>query len=274
MDSAEKYGKITVEEIKGLNERRTFANPDQGELDILKGAIPNIQGTLTKFNGIKLLLELGDQKILNICQTNDSRGNILVQTDQFLYQYSSDEFFGQPIYVPNFNYTALPEEENMAQAILVHFATSGTNGGSSTTSYAARPLNTIVSQLNPDGTAASFVSAVSTTFTLAIGKYRINGWAKGSAAATTTSMRAQVYNTNISTPAWSGAANQDSDEGFCQAVGQNTKLYFGGSVSVSTPTAFEIRQKSSVATTNTGFGAPINDGSAEVYCYIEILKTA
>lgn len=273
MDQAEVYPKISVQNLKGLNERKMFVNPDLGEFDILSGCVPTTQGALSRINGIKFLNQILGEQIYGFCQTNDSRGNILVQTKTTLYLFSSDEFFGHTPFITSLTSISTTEEDTMAEALIVHQLAANVGGGTSTTSYAQVPLSGIVHQVNADGSAASFATLAANQVTLAAGKYRIYGWAKGSDNAAGTSCRTMIYNVSAGAPLWNGQANQESDEGKVPVANRNLRMEFGGFISLATPTIIELRQKASVALATNGLGFPTNDGGKEIYRWLRILQT-
>jgi hypothetical protein len=269
-------GKITVQELKGLNEREQFANPDLGYFDVLKGCVPTNKNTLTKAFGCKFALNFGEP-ILAICQTNDSRKNVIVQTQSAVRVVTEEELFGQPIVNPNLTLVAgAGEEETMSRAIIVHQLATGVAGGTYTTAnvWQQAPLNTIVSQLNPDGTAAAFA-------TLATGVYRIRGWSIMSNLAGQIGA-ARLFNVTSGLPAWNGAANEISHTAVCSQISagtDNIKFEFGGDLNLAVPTIFEIQGNMHALRNTNGFGNPQSGGvlaaaSKELYRWLEVLKTA
>lgn len=272
--------KITVQELKGLNEREQNANNDLGYFDYLKGCVPINKNTLTRANGC-LLLNTYPDKVLSIFQTNDSRKNILIQTASALYTVSEDDFFNRTPTATNLTPIAGSEEETMSRAIIVHSATAGTNGGTYTTLnvWQQAPLTSILSQLNPDGTAAAFVTSLtSNQFILSAGVYRIRGYSIMSCVTAATKMAARLYNATAAAAAFSGAANEDTFAVLSGGASYNERLEFGGDVTLAAPTTFEVQGLMSRAQTNTGFGifasAAGFSSAKELYRWVEILKTA
>lgn len=273
-------GRITVVELKGLNEREIDANSDLGYFDFLRGCVPINKNTLTRCNGSTLLLNFGEP-VLSIHQTNDSRGNIIVQTLSSVRIVSTNELFGTAINPTNLVPVASTEEESMSQAIIVHQLAAGTNGGTYTTLnvWQQAPLSAILSQLNPDGTTAAFVTSLTANqFTLATGIYRIRGYSVMSNVTGATKMAARLFNVTASTPAWSGLANEDSPSVLSGGASYNEQLPIAGTLNLVAPTTFEVQGLQSRVQTNTGFGifaSAAGFGSAkELYRFLEILKTA
>lgn len=273
-------GRITVVELKGLNEREIDANSDLGYFDFLRGCVPINKNTLTRCNGSKLLLNFGEP-VLSIHQTNDSRGNIIVQTLSSVRVVSTNELFGTTINPTNLQPVASTEEESMSQAIIVHQVAAGTNGGTYTVAntWQQAPLSAILSQLNPDGTPAAFVTAFAANqFTLDTGVYRIRGYSVMSNSGASTKMAARLFNVTAGTPAWSGAANEDSHALLSGGANYNERLQFAGTLNLAIPTQFQVEGLQSAAKTNSGFGIFANAAgftlAKELYRYIEILKTA
>lgn len=277
MDQVAKDQKISVVEIKGLNERKLYNNQDLGELDILRNGIPTTEGAISRMNGIGFRLQIAGEAIHTLHQTNDSRGNILVKTDQNLYMMTSEEFWDQTAYIPNLNYASLLEEENMSLAIIIHQETSGTSAGSSTTSFAQAKLTNIISQVNADGTVASFASLATNQITLAAGKYRIRGRTTMHSTTAGHKFTVQLYNITTAASLWTGLLNQESSRFNADPVtNHNTWLEFGGYISLAAPTIIELQKKASTAfaTGTAGYGGPQAGGSNEIYTWIEILQTA
>jgi len=277
-------GKITVQELKGLNEREQFANPDLGFFDVLKGCVPTNKNTLTKAFGCKFALNFGEP-ILAICQTNDSRKNVIVQTQSAVRVVTEEELFGQPIVNPNLTLVAgAGEEETMSRAIIVHQVATGTHGGGYTTAnvWQQAPLNVIVSQLNPDGiTNPGFASLALNQVTLATGAYRIRGW---SIMTNTVGQigAARLFNVTTGFPAWNGAPNEISPTHVLSQISagaDNVKFEFGGDLLLGVPTVLEIQGNMHAAKATNGFGSAQSGGtlaaaSKELYRWLEILKTA
>lgn len=151
----------------------------------------------------------------------------------------------------------------MSKAIIIcNSATTGT----STTSFAQRPLTSIQSQLNPDGTSASFVTLTSNQFTLAAGVYRITGKAKATGTAAE-NVGIQLYNI---TAAAAVANTEDAQQ--VAVLNENVDMYFDCAFVLASSSVFELRGKGSVGSTN-GYGIAIA-GAAMNLATIEILKTA
>lgn len=276
MDTTSDTSPIQVLQLGSLNERKLFNNQSISEFDVLRNAIPVKAGAMTRMNGIEYLTQIAGQPIVGFCQTNDSRGSILVQTTTALYQFTTEEFFQQAPYIPVLSYAAILEEETMPQAIIAHQVASGTVGGTmaNNTSYQQAPLNVIVSQLNADGTAAAFATLAANQITLQAGTYRIRGWSKGTVVALATRLRSRLYNITTAGAAWAGLPNEASDEGQGQVAGKNFKMEFGGMITIGGSTVFEIQNKASSATATSTFGVPSTDTEKEIYRWIDILKTA
>ncbi len=270
--------RITAEQLKGLNERNKDANLDLGYFDILKGFVPTSENTLTKINGTKTLHFRPGEKILGFCQTNDSRQNIIVQTNIAEYMIGENEFFAHPLYDPDLTINAtLVEEDTMARAVLVHSTASGVSGGTYTTAnvWQQAPISAILTQLNADGTAAAFCALAANQFTLQAGVYRLRGWSMMFCNVSATNSKARIYNVTAAAAAWPAAANENS---FTLQGGLNTcqrNLQFAGDITLAGPTVFEIQGFMTNAQTASGFGLNGSfTGSQHLYRWLEILKTA
>lgn len=273
-------GKITVQELRGLNQREQNAQSDLGYFDILKGAIPVNKNTLSRANGCKLLQTL-PYGILSIYQTNDSRNNIIIQTTQDIRIMSEGELFNIPDPITNLIPSPNTEEESMSRCVIAHYVTAGTNGGTYTTAntWQQAPLTGIIEQRNPDGTAASFATFATNQITLAAGIYRIKGWSVMSVNAAGNRGVVRLYNVTAATAAWSGLPNEVSTASTVGAVSENHIFPFGGYLDLTGGGAtFEIQGYLNAAKTNSGFGIATNSSpfliAKEYFREIEIYKTA
>lgn len=272
--------KITVQELKGVNEREQHANNDLGYFDILKGGVPINKNTITKANGCRLLLSFGEP-VLALHQTNDSRRNIIVQTQSTIQLITESQLFG--IAAPTTNLVPIPnnEEESMSRAVIVHSLAAGTNGGTYTTAntWQQAPLSSIIEQRNPDGTAASFVTLAANQFTLSAGIYRISGYSVMANSTANARAVVRLFNQTTSLPAWSGLSNEVSRATRFPGTIDNNYFFFGGYLDLTGGSALlEVQGYMSAAQTNSGFGLGINSSpfflAKEFYREVVILKTA
>lgn len=273
MQSPIKDGKVTVEGLKGLNERKMFNNEDPGTFDILRGAVPTTAGTLTRPGGIQILQALQGEQVLQIFQTNDSNSNVIVQTNLAIRIISENDLFGYT-FTPTLTPASPGDDDIMPRAILQHSAASGTNGGGSTNTLTQMPMTEIVSQVNADGTAASFCALVSNQFTLQAGVYVLDGWHVFQSANPHASYGV-LWNVTANVAAWATATNQNTNQILHETTGLNVAAFFRGVLAPTVPTTYEWRGICSTATANTGLGVPAGQaGAREVYGQLEILKTA
>lgn len=149
----------------------------------------------------------------------------------------------------------------MSQALII-----ATGTGASTTSFAVRPLNTIISQLNPDGTAASFASLAANQITLAAGTYRIEARAKASGAVGD-NVGIQFYNI---TDAAAVANTEDAQQ--VAVASENVNLFFSTMFTLAGAKVFELRGRGSAANAG-GFGVAVA-AFTTYYATIKITKTA
>lgn len=278
MDAPYKGTRVTVEQLRGLNEREQFSNSDLGNFDFLKGVVPTNFNTLTRPGAIALLQTISpSENILQICQTNDTSKNIIVQTDKAIRIISESDFFNTP-YTPSFVNVPINDDDIMPRAILAHTAAAGgTGGGSSATSLTQMPITEIVSQVNADGTAASFCTLTTNQFTLSAGVYYINGWHKLFHATLNKIGQGQLFNITAGTAAWAGAVNQDTNKIIFDGT-SDFYLYFKGILQPAVPTIYEWRAIVSTVQATTGLGrttntSPLNT-SRETYGVLDIIKTA
>lgn len=267
---------ISVQKFSGINQRAKFGRGELGEFDSLLGLYsPNI-GMLHQVEGKDFLQFLATAgPIRGLHQTNDSRQNIIIQGRDGVYIMSEAELFNRPL-VTNLVGVPLTEEEDMSQAILVHTGASGGGGAGGTTAgvFVTAPINNILSQVNPDGTAAAFVtSLVANVFTLAAGKYRIRGWSVGAdnAAGVRQFCRLKI---NGGAALWAGLLNENSQEVLTNRANTNVKMEFGGFYNAAVPTAIIMEQKSTntLAANGLGFDEALA-GTNNIWRWIEILRT-
>lgn len=276
MDSPFKGPRITIEQLRGLNERQQFANVDLGAMDYLKGVIPTTFNTLTRPGAIALLQTISpSEMVLQICQTNDSNGNIIVQTDKAIRIMNEEEFFGS-IYVPNFVNVPVQDDEIMPRAILVHTAVSGgLGGGNLTTSSAQMPITSILSQVNADGTAAAFCSLAANQFTLSAGVYYVKGYHNLFNVAAKVAI-GQLYNITAAANAWAGLNNENTNKVVFDGA-NNQVINFEGILQPNVPTTYEWRAVTNTLRSNDGLGKTTNTAPAntiETYGILDIIKTA
>jgi len=274
MDDTSKYSNVSLQKLGGLNERKQFANDDLGEFDYLRGFYPFTDGSLKKMEGIKFLQQF-DSPIYNICQTNDSRGNIIIQTRDAVWLMNVRDFFNLAPYVPNLTPIPTNEEEDMSHAIIIHSLAAGGGDGPVTAvaTLQQRPLSQILSQTNPNGSPATFViDLTANAFRLAAGSYRIKGWAMASTNTAAGKCYVSLYNITAAAYAWTGLNNQNSVVMPVAAADENVTIPFGGDLTIAADSQFELRGWTSVAG-NAGKANAIA-GVREVYTWIDILKTA
>lgn len=276
-DSPINSNRITIDQLKGINERTQYASEEPGEFDLLRGCIPTTKNTQTKAPGIKLLQTMGSP-VLGVCQTNDSRQSMLIQCRDGLYQCTEDEFFGRTPAITNLVPIIQTEEDDMPKMIAMDTAASGTSGGTYTTAnvWEQAPMDAaILSQLNPDGTANTDITLAGNQFTLPAGVYRINGWSMMYHSTASVKAQARIYNITASTPLWSGLANENSPTKTSIVDGTNLQLFFGGSIVLAGITVIEIQGRMTALLAGTGFGLSKSpSASLEVYRVLEIIRTA
>lgn len=271
--------RLPILQLKGLDERTRYVNPDPTAFDKLQGFVQQKAGAIQRPNGIQQLVHLPGHRILNIAQTFDTKRNVLVQTDQGLMLYTEDEIFGRP---PTHSLTPVTpppdtEEENMAQGLITHSLASGTSGGGTSAGvWVSRLLNNIVEQYNPDGTAASFITAIDPItghFTLAAGVYRIFIKSiRSNPNAAILRARMRLYNVTAALPAWNGLQHEESTS---ERVQQNTPvaLFSEGTLNLAVPTILRVEEYSDNNAAASGQGLLTASGKPEVYCFVRILKT-
>lgn len=266
-----------LSKFKGLNERAKFINPSPQEFDNLQGFIQQRSGAIQRPTGIMPLQYIPGSRILSIGQTFDTRQNVLVQTDNGVLIMSEDEMMNRPV-VTNLIPIPITEEEDMARALLYHTQLTNVGGGAlAAATWTTTPLNQLIEQVNPDGSLAGFVTATPSAplhqFTLAPGTYRFKGKCVQSNGGGNAIGKCRLFNVTTALPAWNLALNEEGTTGNGPS-GRNMVMFFEGTLILAVPTTFRIEQWSTAGTGATGFGAPANNGKAEVYTQLEILKTA
>lgn len=274
---------IQINALGGIDERISPANLRLGTFDRLEGLYPAKSGLMERIPGKTTLATLaGNPAILAIHQCNDAAGNILIQTATDVQVFTLDELLGR---TPAAN-TLVPvpptppvsnteEEEFMSQAILIHRAASGDGGGAvSYATWGKRTITDIVTQVNPDGTAASFVTSLaSDVFTLSAGTYRVNiRCCQSTTNASNFGIRLQ--NTTA-------GANAFASYGLLQAAGQkpvtsgtsNFWVELDGWFKITAGANFEIQEFSNSNLNTRGTAASV-DGIENIYLVCKILKTA
>lgn len=137
--------------------------------------------------------------------------------------------------------------------------------GNSTTIYIQRPIDGIAYQLNPDGSAASFVTLTSNRFTLAAGTYRISIKAKATGAAAD-NVGIHLYNFTDSV-----VVPNTEDAQQVAIANENVCMFIETGFTIASSKAFDLRGRGSAAATN-GFGIQIAGFSGNL-AFIDIIKT-
>lgn len=97
IEGASSYPKLSIQELKGLNERFRLSNPSLAEFDVLRNAIPCNAGSLSKMLGCKHYTSFSPSvrsPILSIVQTFDSSHNVIIQCRDAVYVMSENDLFG------------------------------------------------------------------------------------------------------------------------------------------------------------------------------------
>lgn len=258
-----------------MDERAKFGAGELGAFDSLLGLYtPNI-GLLKQVPGKSALQYIADSDgILAVHPTNDSRKNIIIQGRTNVYVMSEAELFGRVV-PTNLTPVSAIEEEDMSQSIVAHIGVGGGGGGGATVAntWVTAPLNLIVSQFNPDGTAAANVTGIGAgVFTLATGWYRFKGWSMGADNTAGVRLISRLI-INGGLPVWNGLLNENSDVVLTDVANHNKRMDFAGVYHCAVPTTFELQMKS---TQNFATGLGRDDAAAgtfNTWRWIEILRT-
>jgi hypothetical protein len=143
-------------------------------------------------------------------------------------------------------------------AILSDVKSAGSNGGTSTTSYSTRVLNTIV---DDTGIVSSFSL---NQFTLPPGEYLIDGYAPSKCDG---SHKAKIRNITDSTDAILGSSAWNARN---DIYSQSVSIIIGRIV-INQSKTFALQHKTAIALANTGFGQAYG-GDSETYAIVKIQK--
>lgn len=192
---------IRVTELRGLNERVSPSGLRPGEFSWLEGLYPSQTGLLSRVPGKTLLATSpGNQAIRSFCQTFNTNGDIVVQTQSGILAYTLDELFGRqltPSLTPGTTPGSDDNEEAMSMALMyqeepnaqvggsIRGWISGTDNVSTANNFdvpsgrrlTANPVNqssTLVSFTA--STAGAGASSTAGQFVLSPGTYRIDSW--------------------------------------------------------------------------------------------------
>lgn len=182
---------LPVRTLGGLNQRPSKANLRPGEFDVLEGLYPGSVGMQSRIPGKTLFTQLS-QPILQIADTLNTNGDVLVQSGSDLYAFTLDELQNRVV-TPALVFNPSGEEENMSLAIIVQREANGVPGGSiqgiitgtdstaASNTFYARRLSSIL--VNESSTVTTFTPTVGGTvgtapsvagsFVLSPGDYRV-----------------------------------------------------------------------------------------------------
>lgn len=303
---------IRVTQLRGLNERVSPSGLQAGEFSWLEGLYPSQTGLLSRVPGKTLLATTaGNAGILSMCQTFNTNGDIVVQTESGILAYTLDELYGRQT-TPNLTPGTVPSsndnEEAMSIAIMYHEEANGAVGGSihgytgtNDTGGSGSVVGTAYGRkltsnpTNQSSTLSSFTAstgggsspATGGQWQLPAGTYRIRAWLMFQTVVASTGVQIALYNVTNSAV--------QLDDGGSAIVGlactdlagvaeANMTVYLNGRFVVSgSPQSFQIYQwgtpQTAIRSQNfcgrpTGVTATLVNGAAALqrYATIEILK--
>lgn len=189
---------IRVPKLGGINERVSVSGLEPGEFSYQEGLYANQVGQLSRVPGKVLKLSIPNgTPILQLTQTFNRNGDVLIQTTTGRYAATLDEIQGRlaPFNLtPGTNPGTPTAEEAMSIGIMFQEEANGVNGGSiggwiSGTDNASLtntlyPRRLTICPSNQSSAISSFAAStggsggasVAGTFTLATGTYRIKAW--------------------------------------------------------------------------------------------------
>lgn len=190
---------IRVAQVGGLNERVSPSNLRPGEFLHLEGLYPSQVGLLSRIPGKEpLAIVPGNTNILQITQTFNINGDILIHTDSGRFAYTLDELLGRATgynLTPGTTPSGNVEEEGMSQAIMLQMEGISVGGGSAQGYLAptdsSSAANTFYGRrltsnpVNESSTLVSFAASTGGTggagstpgqFVLSPATYRITAW--------------------------------------------------------------------------------------------------
>lgn len=155
-----------------------------------------------------------------------------------------------------------------------HVTAQGVNGGTSTTSYGARILNTLFDPVGIVQNASAFTGTggSNTQFTLLPGTYRFNGNAAtigGAIGGNTNIQKLRLYNVTAASVVNTGNPMFSTNS----SSGSTRQIYIeiDGGFTITQTSTFELQQISSTAIAD-GRGYRSNIGGEEVYVSLTVTK--
>jgi hypothetical protein len=148
-------------------------------------------------------------------------------------------------------------------AVLRDEKASGTSGGTATTAFTARAINTLQDPTGIVSNPASFtgVGGTNTQVILSSGRYYIEA---SSVFNTDILSKIRLFNVTTSSSLLEGTASDSNP-------GSSTMSSIGGFITLSAQSTLEIQASSNVANAN-GWGAPSVRGGNEVYTIVTITR--
>lgn len=280
---ARKDGKQIDFKLDGIHDSSKLSGSNS--TDDIVGFIPISDGVAANMRGVLPLIQLDTKEtIIGLSQTYGPDNLIIVQTTKRIGFISLDKILG---YTSTNTLDTQPTdiEESMAKAIIIHRVnnTAGTGGGTTTgnagslsgVTWEDAPFNLILSQLNADGTPASFVTSLSGvgSIGLSAGKYRLSGYSLSVAGTGSDAWGCRFLNSTSGSNLFSGLGNEwiEGREG---ANGANRACDLFGDFSLGTPAVIKLQHWMRNGRNTTGFGTPslITQITTCVYRKLEIIK--
>lgn len=229
---------------------------------------------------LSLFQDVNKETILSIHQTFGQNNLLIVQTDKRIATVSLAEVLGYT-FNPSLTTQVTDSEEFMAKAIIVHQSStdagtvSGNGANLSGTTWETAPMTQILSQINPDGTPASFVTGLSGVGNIALvaGRYRLRGFTQSVASVGTDKWAVRMWNVTTGNPLFLGLSNA-SLIGLTAANSQNRLCHIFGDFTLAAPATISIQHWQLNLKNSDGFGR--YDGFAQAliqtYRMLEIIK--
>lgn len=257
--------------IVGLNENLIAEAVPPEDVFFMEGMLQGDIGKLRRFPGKRLITRLNSAPILGIAAFGDY---ILVETQQAIVRYTNAEFFGGDETVNQLTPDAYVEgsgDEEAANYAFLSYQLAANTASASISSgiWTTVPFNTEVT--DPSGFVTVAAGSIGITGSGEGFRFRGNVLLSG----TTLTNPAKFSGRMVQSSAGGGVIS--SSELTLRAKGNSTvgnrqifNMKFESRLLINGTKTFQFQVLSNFPSAN--FGQPVNNGVAEIYALIEILK--